>query len=137
MSHIKSYNNFDFDPTRTTQSTRSAFAAGPSRGGGGGKSVNRGHDLTHLDARAFNSFPRIPEEDDGQIHVHTATTVETTPVSADFPPFGGSEDGMTVHLNEQGGPPGAIVPVLRRSSVQFVLEENDSDKEESKVKGKE
>ena len=132
MSHIRSYNNFDFDPTRTTQSTRSAFAAGPSRGKGG----NRGHDLTHLDARAFNSFPRIPEEGDIQIHVHTATTVETTPVSAEFPPLVEAKDGVTVHLKEQGGEEEAIVPVLQRSSVQFVLEEEvDNDKEDGKVKG--
>ena len=133
MSHLKSYNNFDFDPTRTTQSTRSAFAAGPSRGKGG----NRGHDLTHLDARAFNSFPRIPEEGDCQIHVHTATTVETTPVSAEFPPMTESEDGVTVHLAEQDGAGAAVVPVLPSSSVQFVVEEEiDSEKEDGKVKGK-
>jgi hypothetical protein len=135
MSHLKSYNNFDFDLTRTTHSTRS-FAAGPTssrsgwNGNAGGKSVNRGHDLTHLDARAFNSFPRIPEEtSDGQIIVHTATTVETTPVSPEFPPFG-SEDGLTVHL-------GDVVPVLGHSAdVQFVLEEDVGEKGEEKVKGK-
>lgn len=124
MSHLKSYNNFDFDPTRTTHSTRS-FAAGPtpSRSGWNGKAgKNRGHDLTHLDARAFNSFPRIPEEtSDGQIIVHTATTVETTPVSPEFPPLG-SEDGVTVHL-------GDVVPVLGHSTdVQFVLEEDVGEK---------
>lgn len=125
MSHIKSYNNFDYDPTKSNQA-RSAFAAGPSRG----KSMNRGHDLTHLDASAFNAFPR--RADDDQIHVHIATTVETTPVSAEFPPFGtgSSEDGLTttVHLGEA-----VEVPVLGRERVQFVLDEDgDSDKDEKK-----
>jgi hypothetical protein len=122
MSHLKSYNNFEYDPTKTTHS---AFAAGPARG----KSMNRGHDLTHLDASAFNAYPRA--SDDDKIHVHTATTVETTPVSATFPH--GSEDGLTtttVHLGEN-----VEVPVLERTGVQFVLDE-DSDKEEKKVEGR-
>lgn len=125
MSHIKSYNNFDYDPTKSQQPGRSAFAAGPSRG----KSMNGGHDLTHLDASAFDAFPRV---DDDQIHVHTATTVETTPVSAEFPPFGtgSSEDGLTTTIQLGDA---VQVPVLGRERVQFVLDEDgDSDKDEVK-----
>lgn len=125
MSHIKSYNNFEYDPTKS-QTTRSAFPAGPARG----KSMNRGHDLTHLDASAFNAYPRA--SDDDKIHVHTATTVETTPVSAEFPPLEGGEavTTTTVHLGDN-----IEVPVLARQGVQFVLDD-DSDKEEKKVAGK-
>ena len=71
-----------------------------------------------------------------QFVIAPATTVETTPVSAEFPPLVEAKDGVTVHLKEQGGEEEAIVSVLQRSSVQFVLEEEvDSDKEDGKVKG--
>lgn len=136
MSHVKSYNNFEFNPTRTTGTGRSAFAAGPTIGG------KRGHNLTHLDASAFNSIPAVTPKDD-KIHVHTATTINSTSSNpGGFPHGSGSGSGSsvgdhvphsgdsTIHLTNEM----STLPVLKRFSgqaVKFAIEEeDDSDKDE-------
>ncbi|KAJ9100576.1 hypothetical protein QFC21_003620 [Naganishia friedmannii] len=142
MSHVKSYNNFEFDPTRTTGTGRSAFAVGPTTGG------RRGHNLTHLDASAFNSVPAVTPRDD-KIHVHTTTTINSMSSNPGGFPHGaggGSGSGSnssagdhvplsgdsTIHLNDEM----STLPVLKRYSAQavkFVIDEeedDDSDKDE-------
>ncbi|KAJ9092864.1 hypothetical protein QFC19_008588 [Naganishia cerealis] len=138
MSHVKSYNNFEFNPTRTNATGRSAFAVGPSAGGN-----KRSHNLTHLDATAFSSFPAVTPRDD-KIHVHTATTINSTSSSGNpggFPHGGGIASGSsvgdavplsgdsTIHINYEM----STLPVLKRisgQSVHFSLEEDDdSDKD--------
>ncbi|KAJ9122359.1 hypothetical protein QFC22_001781 [Naganishia vaughanmartiniae] len=145
MSHLKSYNNFEFNPTHTTGTGRSAFAVGPSIGG------KRGHNLTHLDATAFNSVPAVTPRDD-KIHVHTATTIDSTSSNpGGFPHGAGNGNGSgsgsstgdhvplsgdsTIFMTDEMN----TLPVLKRCSgqaVKFDINEDDEVEKDEEPKQK-